>query len=252
MRLYAHRGSSGTTTGNPFVENTVTAVVDSLDAGADGVEVDLRLSRDGVLVACHDADLRRLTGSAREIASSRWAELRRTCSSHGITLARAEDVLAALGGRPVVLELKQPPPGRVLPTVRAVAEVVRTLRTAGQPPQVTVSSFAPALLAAARTVLPPVLRVRTALLGDVPDAPGGLLRQALDAGHDEIHPHVTALLADPAAVDRAHALGMGVVPWTVNRPRELRHLADLGVDGVITDVPAAARLALAATRAAAA
>ena len=56
--------------------------------------------------------------------------------------------------------------------------------------------------------------------------------------------------ADPAirpreAVASAHALGVGVVPWTVNRGRALRRLAALGVNAMITDVPRSARLALA-------
>ena len=96
-----------------------------------------------------------------------------------------------------------------------------------------------------RDSAPLELGLRTALLGDVRDRPTGLLRQALQDGHDQVHPNVAALLAEPAAVRRAHALGVGVVPWTVNRSRALRRLAALGVDGIITDVPRSARLALA-------
>jgi glycerophosphoryl diester phosphodiesterase len=110
---------------------------------------------------------------------------------------------------------------------------------------VTVSSFSPAVVAEVRGTAPRQLGVRTALLGDVRDRPTSLLRQALQDGHDQVHPNVAALLAEPSAVGRAHALGVGVVPWTVNRGRALRRLAALGVDGFITDVPRSARLALA-------
>ena len=108
----------------------------------------------------------------------------------------------------------------------------------------TVSSFSPAVVAHVRASAPRELGLRTALLGDVRDRPTSLLRAALEDGHDQVHPNVAALLAEPAAVGRAHALGVGVVPWTVNRGRALRRLAALGVDGIITDVPRTARLAL--------
>jgi glycerophosphoryl diester phosphodiesterase len=85
--------------------------------------------------------------------------------------------------------------------------------------------------------------VRTALLGRPLDRVGVVLRQALAAGHDEMHPHVLPLLADTGVVRAAHACGVAVVPWTVNRRREVRRLAKAGVDGVITDVPALVRAA---------
>jgi glycerophosphoryl diester phosphodiesterase len=115
-----------------------------------------------------------------------------------------------------------------------------------------VSSFSPAVVAQVRSTAPRELAVRTALLGDPRDRPTSLLRTALQDGHDQVHPNVAALLAEPGAVARAHALGVGVVPWTVNRGRALRRLAGLGVDAFITDVPSAARLALAAPSRAAA
>ncbi len=240
MRLYAHRGSPGTST----VENTLPAVCAALLDGADGVEVDLRLSADGVLVVSHDPTLRRTAGSGLEVATSSWEALRVAGACAGVPLARVEQVLAALGGRPAVLEVKRPLPGAVPSTVDALVAVLAGLRGAGLPLDVTVSSFSPAVVARVRATAPRELALRTALLGDVRDRPTGLLRAALADGHDQVHPHVAALLAEPAAVGRAHALGVGVVPWTVNRGRALRRLAALGVDGFITDVPRTARLAL--------
>jgi glycerophosphoryl diester phosphodiesterase len=242
--LYAHRGSSGPLAPD-LVENTVPAVSTCLRLGADGVEVDLRLSRDGVLVVCHDRDLRRVAGSALSIADTTWPDLRSACARAGVALARAEDLLQAVGGRPVVLELKRPQVELVGPTVSAVVTLLAARRAAGLPQDVTVSSFSPGLVRGVRRAAP-AGTVRTALLGRPQDRPTGLLRRALEAGHDEVHPHVTALLADPSCVGSAHAVGVRVVPYTVNRGRALRRLARLGVDAVITDVPVSARLALAA------
>ena len=241
MRLYAHRGSPGPST----VENTLPAVTACLLDGADGVEVDLRLSVDGVLVVSHDPTLRRTAGSGLSVATSTWEQLRVASACSGVPLARVEQVLAVLAGRPSVLEVKRPQPGRVPETVAALVDVLSALRARGLPLDVTVSSFSPAVVGQVRDTAPPGLGLRTALLGDVRDRPTSLLRQALEDGHDEVHPNVAALLAEPAAVGRAHALGVGVVPWTVNRGRALRRLAVLGVDACITDVPRSARLALA-------
>lgn len=242
MRLYAHRGSPGPST----VENTLPAVSASLLDGADGVEVDLRLSADGVLVVSHDPTLRRTAGARLAVATSTWHELHAASGRAGVPLARVEQVLDVLAGRPVVLEVKRPLPGAVPDTVAALLAVLGAQRRDGRPLDVTVSSFSPAVVREVRTTAPGELGVRTALLGDVRDRPTSLLRQALEDGHDPIHPNVAALLAEPSAVGRAHALGVGVVPWTVNRGRALRRLDALGVDGCITDVPVSARLALAA------
>ena len=248
MRLYAHRGSSGPASVGAPAENTLSAVAAAFRAGADGVEVDLRLSADGVLVLSHDATLRRLAGSPLTVASSSWTDLRAAAERGGVALARAEELLLAVHGRPVVLELKKPPPGLVPATARALVCCLGALRAAGLPLAVTVSSFSPALVQAVRDAAPAGLALRTALLGDVVDRPSRLLREVLDAGHDEVHPNLAALLAEPSAVETAHAVGVTVVPWTVNRGRALRRLAALGVDAVITDVPVSARAALSAQR----
>ncbi len=239
VRVLAHRGSPTTS-----AENTVAAILDSLLVGADGVEVDLRLSADGVLVVSHDPDLRRLTGLALPVASTAWPELRAAAASRGLALARLEWVLAALAGRPVVLELKAPPPmpGASELTAEVLVRQLAALRAADLPLQVTVSSFAPLLVRAVRAQAAGA--VRTALLARPGVRPGGVLRQALVDGHDEIHPHVLSLLAEPGCVRAAHACGVAVVPWTVNRSRALRRCSALGVDAVITDVPDAARSAV--------
>lgn len=247
MRLYAHRGSPGTTAH----ENTVPAVTGCLAAGADGVEVDLRLSADGVLVLSHDADLRRVAGLDLTVATTSWDVLRSAASARGVPLARVEWLLAAAAGRPVVLELKQPLPGRTPATALAVLEVLGRLAAAGLPLDVTVSSFSPHLVGVVRELAPERLGLRTALLGRPDDVADAVLRRALEAGHDEVHPHVGALLASPATVARAHAVGTDVVPWTVNAGRDLRRLAGLGVRAVITDVPVTARAVLARRRSAA-
>jgi len=239
--ILAHRGLPSA----ERCENTVAAVVAAFAVGADGVEVDLRLTADGVLALCHDADLGRVTGGAdrTQVASTDWPALTDAAARHGVRLARLEWLLAAAAGRRVVLELKSPPPGMasVQRTALAVAGQLRALQRTGLPLDVTISSFSPELAAETRRMLPPSSGVRTALLGRALDRPQGLLRRALAVGHDEVHPHLLSLLADPSLVRAAHSCGVAVVPWTVNRRRDLSRFARLGVDAVITDLPVAAR-----------
>lgn len=242
MLLLAHRGLPAPT--RP--ENTGGAVRAAFDAGADGVEVDVRLTADGVLALSHDPDLVRVAGSPARIAETSWRALVAAAGDADVPLARVEEVLEAAAGRRVVLEVKQPPPGPAAAarTALAVVETLRCLQRAGLPLDVTVSSFAPDVVGQVRRLLPTGAGVRTALLGRPLVRPSALLRQALSAGHDEVHPHVGSVLASPGCVSTSHALGVGVVAWTVNRRRDLRAMARLGVAAVITDVPAAARAAL--------
>ena len=242
MRILAHRGLPTTS----YAENTVPAVLAGLRAGADGAEVDLRLSADGVLVVCHDPSLRRLTGFPLDVGSTCWRDLRAAAAAREVPLARVEDLLQALGGRPVVLEVKAPPPaaGAVARTADAVVARLDGVAAAGTPVQVTISSFAPAVVAAVRSSASGSTPVRTALLGRPTMRPGSVLRQALAGGHDEIHPHVGGLFAEPRWIAAAHSCGVGVVAWTVNSRRAVRRLAALGIDGVITDDPGRMRAAL--------
>ena len=241
--ILAHRGLPGA----DCPENTVAAVAAALAVGADGVEVDLRLTADGVLAVSHDPHLPRGAGLPAAVATSSWAAREPAANRGDVPLARLEHVLAAAAGRRVVLEMKKPPPGPAAEarTARAVAGRLRALERAGDPLDVTVSSFSPSLVGAVRALLPARSTVRTALLGRPLDGASALLRRALDAGHDEIHPHVLPLLTDSSVVASAHALGMAVVPWTVNRRRDVRRLHRLGVDGLITDVPVSAATTLA-------
>lgn len=241
--VLAHRGLPGA----DRPENTLAAVAAAFAAGADGVEVDLRLTADGVLAVSHDPDLARLTGRPAPVADCPWAALDRAAAASGVRLARAEQVLVLAAGRRVVLEVKKPPPGPAAQarTALAVVEQLTVLHEAGVELDVTVSSFAPTLVGAVRTLLPPGLGVRTALLGRPRDRASSILRQGLDGGHDEVHPHVLPLLVDPGVVAAAHATGTAVVPWTVNRRRDVRRLCRLGVDALITDVPSSALAALA-------
>lgn len=105
--------------------------------------------------------------------------------------------------------------------------------------RVLASSFDPVALRTVRTLHPDI---PTALVVEEADELGTALEEAARVGHAALHPEWK--LVDRALVRRARALGLELRVWTVNDPDEVRRLAKLGVDGLITDVPDVALAAL--------
>lgn len=229
--LLGHRGAVHPTA----PENTLAAVERALRQGADGVEVDVRVTADGVPVCHHDLSLERTAADRRLVALTPYADLPWIGSHRIPRLSEVVDLLAGRGR--LVVELKSPgwPALEAPESLSAVADVLRRHRL----DHVSVSSFDRLRLRAFRSL---GLGCPTALLGRPAVPLLGLLRQATQDGHPEVHPHVSSLLTHP------HALASATMPttsWTVNRPEDLRLLRELGVQAVITDDPAAARQVLA-------
>ncbi len=223
--VVAHRGASAYAP-----ENTLTAFDLALAMGADAIELDLRLTADGDLVVLHDPTLLRTTGHTGSIARTPTHELERVDA--GVRPPLFESVLARYGARARYwIELKDPVPG-------IEAQLVDALRRHGVEHRTVVQSFDHTGL----------LRVR-ALRPDLPLV--ALYRRAADRETMLAHlPRVAgfacALVCQHSAVDddlvrRAHGLGLHVLTYTVNEAEDMRRVLDLGVDGLITDVPATAR-----------
>ena len=227
VAVLAHRGGEG-----PWRENTLRAFLAALDAGADGVELDVRLSADAVAVVHHDAAVE----GAGPLAAMAAGEL----PSWVPTLAQA---LEACAGALVNVELKLEPAEaseRSGPATDALARAVVPV-LAGADCAAVVSSFWPDALEAVSTLedaaglgasTPLALLVHPAL-----DAQDALVR-ARALGWAAIHPHVSQITGE--LVGRAHGLGLGVTTWTVNDPAEVERALACGVDGLITDTVAAA------------
>jgi glycerophosphoryl diester phosphodiesterase len=236
VRVLGHRGAPAP--GRP--ENSVAAVTEALRQGADGVEIDVRLTADDTMVCVHEAFAPTRTGARLDVATSASGDLLDVAGRNA--LATLAEVLAAAQrpvGTQVIVEAK--PVTDVAGAVRTAHALADVLGAAAGSADITVSSFDPALLALIRTTCAD-LPVRTALLGDASAPAAAVVRRAHEDGHDEVHLPLVGVRRMPQAVETARWLGLSVTLWTVNRRRDLHWAAGLGVDAVITDdVPGARR-----------
>jgi glycerophosphoryl diester phosphodiesterase len=234
----AHRGASCSAP-----ENTVAAVHRAADQQADLIEVDVRLSRDGVPILLHDEGLTRTTDARRVFANrAPWhvgdfdhdellrldAGSWRSSAFAGERLATLDEVMdvARVRGLGVLVELKSPrTQASMLPEVAAV--VRRQLPRSERFP-VVVQSFDHEAMREFKSCLP---SVPVGLLG----APAVAELAALSEWADQVNPH--HLSATPAYVEAVHRHSMRCHVWTVNRRRSMRRALRLHVDGVITNRP---------------
>jgi glycerophosphoryl diester phosphodiesterase len=233
MEILGHRGRPAPET----PENTLAAVSAALAEGADGVEVDVRLTADGVAVCCHDAGLQRVAGVARGVRSLTRAELTAVRVA-GHPVPTVADVLAFLAGRGrVVLDLK--PEQRPRALLSAVAEAVAAAADPHQ--QLVLSSFDGSVLEACAAMAP---RVERAVILTGAEPSSRILAQAVTRGDRALHVPARTIFAAPELVAAAHAQGLAVRVWTVNRPVDARLLRLLDVDALISDVPGELRASL--------
>jgi glycerophosphoryl diester phosphodiesterase len=217
--VLAHRGGAG-----PWHENSLEAFSAALNLGADGVELDVRLSADGELVVHHDAAIAGagLVHQCRTEALPEW-------------VPTLEQALRTCAGAVVNVEIKNMPTDLGYDPANRVSASVASLLAEGAgarpwPAHIVVSSFWPDSLVAVRQAYPPAvlgLLVHPAL--DVRSA----LDTAAGLGCAALHPHHSQV--DAALVQDAHERGLAVATWTVNSPAEIDAVADAGVDVVITD-----------------
>lgn len=233
MEILGHRGRPSA--GTP--ENTLASVQAALAEGADGVEVDVRLTSDGVAVCCHDAGLHRVAGVARGVRSLSLAELA-AIRVGGHPVPTVADVLQGLAGRGrLVLDLKPEQRPR-----RLLAALADALASSELPlPQIVVSSFDAAVLSACATMAPNLQRA-VILTGAEPVSQ--VLAQAVARGDVALHVPARTVFGAPELVAAAHRHGLAVRVWTVNRPVDARLLRLLDVDALISDVPGELRAAL--------
>ena len=222
--VIAHRGASAR-----FPENSIAAFRGAVALGADGVELDVRRTADGAGVVNHDAEL----SDGRPIVSLELSEV-------PTSVARLDDALDASGELLVNVEIKNWRADIDFDPDRALVDwTIERIGEWGHGDRVVVSSFDLGTIDRVRHLDP---TLRTAWLVVDRGDPSELVARAAAAGHDGIHP--MDRMVDAPLVEAAHRSGLFVNVWTVDDPLRIRRLAELGVDGVVTNVPDVARAAL--------
>jgi len=226
--LVAHRGapSRGAT------ENTVRAFREAAAAGADGVEMDVRGTRDGRAVVFHDAEAA-LPGRRRAaVRSLSLEELRDPALEAHDRVASLEETLRALLARTgVIVEVKEPG------IEERVCAVIASLKADRRLPWLLLASFHPGVLRRVKRSAPGVRRALVVSRRG-PGLGGWIrgrwpLRAWRESGAEDLMPDHH--LVTPALVEAVAARGGHVFAWTVNEPEEARRVVEAGAAGVVTD-----------------
>ncbi len=222
--IIAHRGAS-----KQSLENTLEAFLLARELGADWVEFDVRRSSDGVLIIHHDASLE----DGRILAETSSTEL----PAHIPSLAEVLEALVDVG---MNVEIKNDPaePG-FDPTHEIALSVIGAATAYVDYDRLLVSSFNPDTLAHVKSC---DSKVQTGLLFFDPLTAFQNISRCIESGHSAIHPHFSSV--DASFVKKAHAGGLKVNVWSVDKPEQIQLLAELGVDGIITNVPDVAKKVL--------
>ena len=255
---YAHQGGAW-----EAPSSTLYAIGNALTAGATAIELDVHATADGHLVVCHDPAVDRTTNGAGAIAAMTLAEVRRLDNAYwwvggcdvdhdqppaaypfrgrapddpDFRIAALEEVLEQFPGVILNLDIK-----RTAPTVTPYEETLAAmLRRFGREEDVIVASF-----------LDTATDAFSAYAPEIPTSAGTLavhaFYQAVAAGETPAPMGHVALqvphrvgeleLVNEAFVEAAHRAGLAVHVWTIDDGSEMDELVELGVDGIITDLP---------------
>jgi glycerophosphoryl diester phosphodiesterase len=220
--VFAHRGG-----GALKPENTIEAFDNGIAIGADGLELDVHLSRSGDVVVHHDRALDRTTALTGPVAARSTDELRAAAVP---TLA---EVLARYAEARIIVEMK-------VNTLDLARRVVDVVRRAGAVERVCLGSFGWRVLRAARALEPAMAtsaareEVRWALYRTWVHWP---VSRVAYAGYQVPELAGRTRVVSPRFVEASHAAGLGVQVWTVDTEVDARRLLGWGVDALITDRP---------------
>jgi glycerophosphoryl diester phosphodiesterase len=240
-QVFAHRGGC-----DLGPENTIAAFDLGMATGADGLELDVHLSADGVVVVHHDKTLDRTTNASGPVAARTADELARVDAGYrfqrdgvfpfrgqGIGVPRLADVLRRFAGVPIIIEIK-------VYTAAMGEAVAAEVRRSHALESVCIAGFGLPSAGAARAALPGVPasasqpEVRLALYRS-------WLRWPVRVApyHTYQVPEIAAgtRIVSPRFIRYAHRAGFKVQVWTVDDEADMRRLLEWGVDGLISNRP---------------
>lgn len=214
VRAIAHRGASRLAR-----ENTLPALRRAVEAGADAVEIDVRITADGRCVVVHDPTLERLWGQRVVVGETTYADLRRVCPPSPAGIPDLEEAARSVTPHAtLVIDV-----GDTTTAVAALAE----LAAAGIGENFAFTGDTDALIAV-RAREP---GVELFLSWDSPHLPDPAILQRARAEYLNLD----ARLVTREIVETVRSWGMGVSCYTVNDPDRMRALIDIGVGAIISD-----------------
>lgn len=241
-RLYAHRGASA-----ERPENTLLAFERAVECGADALEMDVHLTRDGVFIVAHDETGLRMTGTR-----VRWTEIdlvdaqrldagwgfvapdgTRPYAGSGVTIPTFEDIVQRFPDVHINVDIKHE---------GAVPRMLELVRRLGAEDRITIASFQTLTAVAVRRL---GYGGETALSqGEVATLlalPAIAWRQLPFTGSAaQVPTHQGPLRFDRKTfIAKCHSLGLRVDYWVIDDPAEAQRLLELGADGIMTNDPAA-------------
>lgn len=238
--VIAHRGASA-----DAPENTMAAFREGWNQKADGIELDIRLTKDGKIVVMHDDSTKRTAGKDLLVKSSVLDSLRKLDAGvwkgdkwKGEPVPLLEEVLKELPpGKLVFIEIKSAP--EILP------ELARVIKASAKPAeQLRIIAFDFDTLVKSRNQIPSVKTLW--IVGEKKDRLTGkreypdltkLAEKAAAAGMDGLNLNQGFPL-DKESITAIKAKGLSVAVWTVNDPAVAKSLATAGIDAISTDHPA--------------
>ena len=239
VEIIAHRGAS-----YDAPENTLESVNLGWAQGADAVEVDVYLSKDGHIVVHHDSDTKKLAGVDRKVEDQTLAELRQLdvgawkgAKWKGVRIPELKSVLETIPeGRRLFVEVKCGP--------EIVPNLVRAFERCGKKPrQLVVISFDYEVVKQVKARLPKIACFYLSSFekdkknGKLKPSAEELITLAKAANLEGINVNYKGL-SNEVFIEKVHAAGLELFTWTVNSPTEARRLANLGLKGITTDRPA--------------
>jgi glycerophosphoryl diester phosphodiesterase len=239
--VFAHRGGAALAP-----ENTLAAFDRGAALGVDGLEVDVRLSRDGIVVVHHDRTLERVAGDPRAVAELTADELARVDAGCRFDPARGqpyrglgmgvptlEAVLTRFRDLRVIIDMK-------LDAAELARRVIGVVRAADALERVCLGSFSTRALQAARALEPAVAtsagrsEVRWAIYRSSARWP---VRRVRYAGYQVPEVSGRTTIVSRRFIADAHTARLGVQVWIIDTEADAKRLLEWGVDGLITDRP---------------
>lgn len=225
--IWAHRGVASF-----YPENTIEAFQEAVAMGAEGIELDVRLSRDGEIIVFHDETLRRLAGIKRQIQDMHWSELEQIRLQGFLfagTIPTMREVFETLAGTPLKLNIEVKSYIRNNDTLER--KLIALTEEYQMNEQVIYSSFNPLVIKRFKAL-------------NCPSPLGLLLRRrrrkmlalAQDLAVDAIHPH-WHLLRNEEDVKAIKDAGFKIHSWTTDDKKRVKRLIDWGVDAIICNHP---------------